>query len=1024
MASIGDVASLIQKIPDVIDWCQGVHFAPKERRALTEQINILRLTFNGLRDNQLLLLVSVLEHEQLKDTIALLDPRLESLQKELSKSSKRWKGYLKRLQWPTKKADVQARITDLRQTVHDIKAFQEIAQTGQEERERIRSWLEPSIAKKLHDTNYVRHVANGTGEGLLHSKEFKDWLSTRNGVLWCNGNQGSGKTGQIKVIESHFRDSKLSSYYELAVVYCADGDLRNLQDPMDVIMSMWAQLVPEKSLSHLRFPEESLRDLIMTHRSGGYMMLSKESATRLKLDILCYQIANSRPTILILDGLDEVPSTSPLQQEIVRLLIEVQQRTNNCHLLFTSRPYISIHTIFNHHSQHCSLINYKLKVSELDLKQYVEEQARINYWRIGDQQDSIQRVVDILVPKCIGEESFLLASFYMNEILKTRDLLQLDRTLKSLPKTLGGTYATGLRRLSKECPEPQDGLPCKAIQALYWVTFAKRPLKAEELENVLAVYEDESDTDFNRDGLMSLKAIESLCAELLVVDSATAQVSVGHKTLADHLKHPGTIKEWWPNRSPNEYMASVLMKYLSFECMKRSSGTGMRMDRLDRQLPLLQYALQYWGDYMADVRDTAAIWDQVYDFLTGPSQDWSRHVKTKAADVVAQRGETWVLRRTAAVSSGNVGPLHWAVNFNFLALVNRLSEHERVHPTETPVSISPLGLAVSQRRLEMTRCLIENGADVNDEGRAGRPRRPPLYDATFCGSIACARALLDAGASCSTRKEDNEESVLWGLYWVDRLEISNMVADYISCEDQSTAEGLQFLVRGGYTKQLERAIRQGQNINIPCHNGKRALDYAYELDNRELIDILKSHGATTRLCWPPFKLGSSSIPQNLPEPQPAGPAIIKQTSFEEKGRIYQSWGQVVLDVPIDQTFSLPVRSLVFETISSDQGWSSHTGKGTYLSSAHGSSFTVRIRNQQKDYEFALQHNVHASRKLRMHTNVWNLSELEESFPMRAQCIKAMKHGSSLQVVANAKGQGWINKVQFARVRVYGEEVNL
>ncbi|KAF7526039.1 hypothetical protein G7054_g10896 [Neopestalotiopsis clavispora] len=1024
MASVGDVAAQILRLPDLVDWCQGVHLGPKERKAFLEHIGSIRSMFISLRDSQLLVIASTSEHEQLKWTLDLVEPKLEGLQTQLGRSAKRWKEYLKRLQRPTKKAEVQSKIADLTQTARDIKSLQDIAKIGQDERERIRDWLEPNLAKRLNDTNYVQQVANSTGQGLLHSQEFKTWLSAKNGVLWCNGNQGSGKTGQIKAIEQWFRDAKNRSRYEFAVVYCADEELRSLQDPMDVVMSLWSQLVPEKGLSQLKFTQESLKQLIMAHRNAGRLMLSREDATRLKMDILCYHIEHSRPTVLVLDGLDEVPSSTPLQQEIVRLLMEVQERTNNCHLLFASRPYISIHTIFNHYAHHCTFFNYKLRISELDLRKYVEEQARIHYWKIGNQQDSIQRVVDVLIPKCIGEESFLLASFYMNEILKTKDLLQLDRTLKSLPKTLGGTYATGLRRLSKECPEPQDGLPCKAIQALYWVTFAKRPLRPEELEHVLAIYEDESYTDLNRDGLMSLKAIESLCSELLVVDSATAQVTVGHKTLADHLKHPETIREWWPNRCPSEYMASILMKYLSFECMKRSAGTGSKRDSLDRQLPLLQYALQYWGDYLADVRQSAAIWDQTFEFLTGPSQDWNRNIKMKAADLVAQRGETWVLRRTAAVSPGNLSPLHWAVNFNFLTLVHRLFEHEKEHPNDNPVSISPLGLAVSQGRLEMTRCLIGNGADVDDSEPVNRDRRPPLYDATFCGSVACAKALLDAGADCSARKEDNEECVLWGLYWVDRIEIAEMVADAISRDKLATAEGLEFLVKGGFTQQLEQALRRGQDVNHLCHNGKRALDYAYELGNRELIDILKSHGAVTRLRWPAFQPKSSSVPQNLPEIQPAGPAMIKQTSFKEGGRSYQSWGHVVLDVTIDETCQLPVRSLVFETVSSDQGWSAGTGKGTYLSSAHGSSFVVRIRNQDKEFEFALQHNVHASRQLRLHTNVWNLSDLEGSFPVRAQCMKALKHGSSVQIVANAKGQGWINKVQFARVRVYSEEVNL
>lgn len=35
---------------------------------------------------------------------------------------------------------------------------------------------------------------NGTGEWILRSEEFQDWVNGRNTTLYCSGISGSGKT--------------------------------------------------------------------------------------------------------------------------------------------------------------------------------------------------------------------------------------------------------------------------------------------------------------------------------------------------------------------------------------------------------------------------------------------------------------------------------------------------------------------------------------------------------------------------------------------------------------------------------------------------------------------------------------------------------------------------------------------------------------------------------------------------------------------------------------------------------------
>lgn len=731
---------------------------------------------------------------------------------------------------------------------------------------------------------------------------------------------------------------------------------------MDIVMSFWAQLDNVRGQQELHIPREILEELIETHKIDGLSTLSTERAVKLKMDMIFHHITTSPPTVLILDGLDEVPihSLYSLQRDIVEKLKEIQKRTNNCRILIASRPYSSIRRIFysTRSSEEHAVFNYRVEVAELDLERYIKEQIKKQDWDLQDWEggDSVeQRVIDVLVPKCRGEESFLLARLYMHEVLKAGSSWELDSIMTSLPKNVNDAYDKGLRRLSQECAESSNGLPCKAIQAIYWVICAKRPLKIEELEQILAIDEDESGTDHDCRGSISLgSGIESFCGQLVVVDSLSAQVYVEHETFIEYLTLPETQRTWWQDRSPSQYMASILMTYLSRKSMRESSTADW--DHSATKCPLLDFALRYWGDYLIDVNEDSPIWERVFLFLTGPAKEWNEYVNTKARSVVVDKHPETVYGGNDALATGHLGPLHWAVHFDLVALIRRLFNYESSFPTQTPVPISPLGLAVSHKD-EITRQLLDCGANVNDYGSLNRPRRPPLYDAVGHGEPGPVRALLQAGAQWTLKRADNDNSTLHLLYYhLGRDHLALLAATTMRNEELTTPEGLQLLIKGKFRDQLRIALASGLDINIPCDNGKRALDYAYELGDTELIELLTNHGATARLTWPAFTPESSVMPQNFPNIQPTGAFIIKEadqfpraTSGQPDAPWKSTREQMLLEVQIHAKFGLPVQCLVFETLSCDQGWSSHDGKGTYLGSGDGCSLFVRVQNAKSRY---------------------------------------------------------------------------
>lgn len=64
-------------------------------------------------------------------------------------------------------------------------------------------------------------------------------------------------------------------------------------------------------------------------------------------------------------------------------------------------------------------------------------------------------------------------------------------------------------------------VPCHAIQALFWVAFAKSPMTDRELKQGLAV--DEGDSDYLKSKDI-VKGFNTLCGELIIVDPLVTYV--------------------------------------------------------------------------------------------------------------------------------------------------------------------------------------------------------------------------------------------------------------------------------------------------------------------------------------------------------------------------------------------------------------------------------------------------------------------------------------------------------------------
>ena len=113
-----------------------------------------------------------------------------------------------------------------------------------------------------------------------------------------------------------------------------------------------------------------------------------------------------------------------------------------------------------------------------------------------------------------------------------RECLKIDtlrKALKSLPKTLDDTYTRILLSINEEYT--QD-----ALNVLQWLAFSARPVRIEEVAEVVAV-DLECALQFDSERrLLELRDLLVICSSLVTISSATLEYSNGSLEETEELR--------------------------------------------------------------------------------------------------------------------------------------------------------------------------------------------------------------------------------------------------------------------------------------------------------------------------------------------------------------------------------------------------------------------------------------------------------------------------------------------------------
>ncbi|KAJ7575154.1 ankyrin repeat-containing domain protein [Mycena floridula] len=421
--------------------------------------------------------------------------------------------------------------------------------------------------------------AEGTGNWFIQDPRFLRWLSGALKVLWCSGNPGVGKTILSSLIVDHLR-SIMTPDVAVAYIYC-DYNRETEQTSSQLLSSILKQVVEMR---------ETISDeLLALHKT----CLSQKTHPTIPelMTALHREIQSYSHVYIIIDGLDECSEAARdlfLSNKADGGLCSLSGMVG---LLFTSR---NIHSIAQELKAETRI---DINAHNADLQGYIRGRIigdnRLKRLVKGDTTLETD-IIDQVIKKAAGK--FLQARLHLDSLSSQLNRKALRAALSTLPEAIMNSYDSAMVRINA-----QGKAECElAYQVFYWLTYAKRPLKVEELQHALAVASDPDMFVMDPDAIVDVEFLTGVCAGLVVISNDSRKNSIMR------LVHY-TTREYFESKQLHLFpdihsaIAITCMTYLSFNVFRRTMTWPSA-----RQDPFYDYAARYWIDHTREDEKKAA----------------------------------------------------------------------------------------------------------------------------------------------------------------------------------------------------------------------------------------------------------------------------------------------------------------------------------------------------------------------------------------------------------------------------------
>ncbi|KAG5797377.1 hypothetical protein H9Q69_003552 [Fusarium xylarioides] len=334
----------------------------------------------------------------------------------------------------------------------------------------ILEWLTPVNYGPRQSDNFSQRQ-QGTGEWLLTSKEFRDWIDTGK-TLFCPGVPGSGKTILTSIVINELT-TRFGDDETIGIVYIYGNYRQSDEQKLDhLLKSLLKQLVQGQSSM-----PASLKTLYDKHNVG------KTRASVEEVSATIHSIAGLYSRIFIVfDALDELKETDGCRN---RFLDEIFQFQAHCSAKFfmTSRFIPEITVVFK------GATTIEIRADDEDVRCFLDSKISQSGHLLQTHRD----VVKTEIAKA-ADGMFLLANLHFQSVSTKRTPKKMKDALSNLssgPKAYDIAYKKAMERINGQDQDSKE----LATHVLSWITCARRVLKTSELQHALAIEENDTELD-------------------------------------------------------------------------------------------------------------------------------------------------------------------------------------------------------------------------------------------------------------------------------------------------------------------------------------------------------------------------------------------------------------------------------------------------------------------------------------------------------------------------------------------------
>ncbi|KAI9926266.1 hypothetical protein MW887_004730 [Aspergillus wentii] len=715
-------------------------------------------------------------------------------------------------------------------------------------RQEIINWLAP-ISYAAQQSDILNRRQAGTGQWLLNTKVFKQWLDNEKQTLFCPGIPGAGKTVLTSVVIDHL-EKKFSHNPSIGIAYLYCNFRRHHEQRLeDLAASLLKQLAQRQPL----FPD-TVRSLYNHHRNTG---------TRPSLDELLrilYSVTASYSRVFIMvDALDEYNMTSGSLTKFLTELFNMQSK-HNINLFATSRHNPVIQSAFEN-----SLIQ-EIRARNEDVQSYLLSHLHQLPSFVSRNSQLQNEIIEAISESVDG--MFLLAHLHLSSLIGKRSPKAIKNTLNKLPcgtDAYDVAYEDAMQRIECQVTDQKE----MANQVLSWITCAQRPLTIFELQHALAVEIEES--EFDQDNLPDAEDILNACAGLVTIDEESCVIRLVHYTTQEYFER--TWIRWFS--SAHYGITRVCIAYLSYDVFESGlCATDHDFENRLQEYPLYDYCSQYWGYH---TRMQAVEQEWILNLLVDEGK-----VSSCAQALVTLIGYPQVIRRIHQAPRSVTGvhlaahfglettlrylianesicnspdstgqmPLSWAAKNGQVKVVRLLLDRFHDPDSKDNDGLTALALTSENGHDEVVKMLLEEGADPNSEDNAGRT---PLALAAANGHVSTVNVLLEFNADPETK---DTESGWTALSWAAGNGHDEVVMLLLSkgvdleSQDNHGRTPLSWAVDNGHEEVVQSLLDHGAHPDQEDGDGQRPLLYATYNGNEDMVQLLLKHGANLQSTNP------------------------------------------------------------------------------------------------------------------------------------------------------------------------------